>query len=489
MARPWHPGAFEMTKRRLITVALLLASPLLLYLVVANLLIATPLLETVINRRPNKFLVTWKAAATWWPGRLWVKDFRFSYSSPRIAFELDIDDARTHLLLGDLLHKRLHFTHTRSSGVAYRMVRKAPLDQPISPRVAEFPPIEGMSPLKTDPMRPPRTQAELDRLWLVNLDDIDTTFRELWLLEYHWKGRGYATGAFALKPLESLWVGPAHAELKGELTVGDTLVSRDVTADVDMFLTPVHIDQLHKILMLRGLQGEGTLSLTLDTLEFARVYGVEAKGGGRLQVAAQVKNGRVEPETKVALNLEDVRARLKKTGAGFDGVLALKAAVEGQTPYVHATGGGRVHVPLPDDQVAIAKVSEVGADVSLSSADLTRPVRLGAFDARVPELFVQDLEPVLTAYRHQLPPFTHALVSGHPLMAHHLEASGTLDDLQLHLGDVRVREARLNGNVEVKGRKPTGSLRLRVAKLPVGIRLEDGKTKIRLFPRHEDREP
>jgi hypothetical protein len=476
-------AAARLMRKRLVTVGLVGVSVWLFYVVVANLFLATAL-EQAINRHPNKLLVSYRYAFTWWVGQVYVRDFHLSFTAPKVAFELDIDSATARVRLTDLLRRRFHLTHVRARGVSYRMFDKADPAAPATPRLLAYPHLQGVSPFVTERGGPPKSKAEIEKLWTVNLDDVDARYREVWILEYHWTGRGHATGSFALKPLSSLWVGPVEADMAhGELTVGKERISNDLSARFHLWVTPVEVVMTRKLSMLRGLQIDGRISARIDSLSFARVYGLVARGRGQLDVDAHIKNGTVEPHSDVTVTLGGVHSVLTKNGGGFEGDLTARAWLEEGRPHLSAVGGGALTVPLPDGGHTLAQAPRIGGEVRLTTSDFAEPWRLAWLDATVPELRIQDVTSLIAAFQHKLPAFAPALLGAGPLVARDLEGRGLPNQLHLHVGEAQVRETRAHGELEVEGHKASGAFVVQVAQLPVGIRIEQGRASLHFFPK------
>ena len=97
--------------------------------------------------------------------------------------------------------------------------------------VAYYPKIEGFPdpPLITKPHTPPLSDKEYN-LWTVWFEDVDTTVKDLWVLEVRFEGEARATGGFYLEPERNAMTYPCNLEMySGKLEVGPSTAA--VTAN------------------------------------------------------------------------------------------------------------------------------------------------------------------------------------------------------------------------------------------------------------------
>lgn len=91
---------------RLVRIALVVVA---VYLVVANALINSSLLEPLVNRRPERFQMHWQSGWMLWPGRITLNEVTMQGQARNTAWEIAAVRARGRLALWPLLHKELRF--------------------------------------------------------------------------------------------------------------------------------------------------------------------------------------------------------------------------------------------------------------------------------------------------------------------------------------------------------------------------------------------
>lgn len=91
---------------RLIRIAVIGAA---LYLLLANALLNTALLEPLVNRKPERFSMHWQRGLMLWPGRITLWDVSMTGQARRTVWRIDADRARGRIALWPLLRKQLRF--------------------------------------------------------------------------------------------------------------------------------------------------------------------------------------------------------------------------------------------------------------------------------------------------------------------------------------------------------------------------------------------
>lgn len=471
------------------TVLLVLAAPWLLYLLIANILLMTPVLQHGISFRPRRVLMTWSHAWTVLPGRVHVSDFYLRYQDRVVAFELEVDRAITQVTLSDLFTKKFHTTNTEAEGVAFRLVNKVEEDQAFAPRTLALPVMRGVRwpPVKGDP-RLPRTRREQNALWTVDMEDNHAQVRELSVNEYRWRGEGVAEGDFVIALTKAVQVTPATLRLRtGVLDVQNQRISSHFGAhagvDLPMVAIPPPLDD--KLKMLRALSVDLTLDAPLEDLSFAAVYlpGLELEGRGQLAIDAHLDHGQLTQGTHVGLKLATLSGGLE--GKSFDGVASVRGWVDGRVPSVRAAVRGVAHV-----QGVELELERTQADVLMDSNDLSEPWDTKWVRVHAPELRVEDTDPLLELTKGKVPFFIRPLLKG-PAVATGVTAEGrTPQTLEVSVEDAHWGHAHARGAAKVNGKEADGAFAARLAFIPFGVKVDDGKPKVKVFKQNQwlDRE-
>lgn len=474
------PG--DAVKKRAVTIAALLLAPLAFYLLVVNVFLATPLLVKLINKKPEKFFMTYDSAYSLWPGHVHVNGYHMVFQNHKIAFELHVDDSTAHVRLTELLNRRFVARKVVARGVTWKQLQKAPADQQNSPRVLAYPLLAAVIPVQGEEP-PPRQPGTEHKLWSVQLDDVDSSFTEVWVMEYHWKGRGTARGSFEIRPMRSFWVGPVRTELQpGVLSVGGDVVSKNFGGAGTLHIKPVDIVKEQKLRMLSTFNVDARFTGDIEGLRFLRAYGLAASGNGALEIDAHVTDGALADGTKIELDLPKVRARHRASGAGFRGTMKVRAW-RGDRPRVRVIAGGDVSVPLPNEQVMIAGVPETKLDLSLTTNEFAKAPKLSWFQVDAAQLEAKDTSPLHAAMKGKVPFIVPALLGNGPLTAKGVQARGSPKHIRFKVGHAKMGETQVRGQMEMEGDKPSGAFEAKVSTMPIGISVNDGKPAFQLLPK------
>ncbi len=97
----------------------------LVYLLLGNVFLNTPLGPGSINRKPEKFSMHWGTAATWWPGRVALWDVQLRGQTPRQRWQLDAEQVKGRVGLWPLLQRQVHIPELRAAGLSGSVERVA----------------------------------------------------------------------------------------------------------------------------------------------------------------------------------------------------------------------------------------------------------------------------------------------------------------------------------------------------------------------------
>lgn len=483
VAQVWHLPQNDVTRKRAGVVLGILLAPLVLYLLVANVFLATPLLVKLTNRKPDKFFMTYDSAWTFWPGHVHVRGFHMRFQAYRVAFELDIEKSTAEIALTELLNRRFVAKNVGAHGVSYHHLHKVDAKQALDERTLAFPMIAGVAPNVSGPPPDPKEKPKSNKVWSVRLDDVDAHIHEVWIQEFRWRGKGTAVGSFEIIPRQNFWVGPVHTELQpGLVTVGKDVVSTNFGGEADTTITRVEFIRERKLRMLKGLNVDGHFEGDIEDLKFLRVYGLTGSGEGKLVVDADIREGVMREGTKVALDLPKVNVRYAKEGGGFVGSAKLRAW-EDQKPRVHAEAKGQVFIPLGAEQVVSVAAPQTTGDLALTTSDFSKGTRLAWFDVKAPRLDARDTKPLIAAMKGKVPFIVPALLGSGPLRAREVQARGSPKRVRLRVGQARMGETQVRGEVNIGGGRPSGAIEAKVAKMPIGITLKEGRPAFTMFAR------
>ncbi len=468
---------FAQAARWLVAVPLALE---LLYLLVGNAVLFSGVIQRAASAAPQETQLGWDRAYTLWPGRAYVSGFRLRLQDPVIQFRLTIDRAKVDVVLWELLHRRFRASHVRAEGVSYRMLTKVDGTTGREARVAAFPPLEGFArpALLHYPPPPYPSPKELAGLWSVRLDDVEATVDELWFLEYRYHGPAHVWGAFALAPLQRLWVGPALLLLQGgQLDVGEHVVSRAVTARAEVTIAPVDLTSSPGPRVVRALTASMRLDAGLDDLGAAGLYqsGLDVRASGKVSAELRVEDGRLRPGTAIELWLPAADAQL--AGYRFTGDCHATLGVLGpaEVPIAGATARGVLLVPLFEKKAPlVAALSGLSGELAFADNDLSQGLSLGRLHAVLGEARVRDAQLVTQTVGAVVPLIAPAVLGDGPLVAS-ATAHVTPEYTLVRLGQLKLGASLLEGAAVTGPHGWNGAAAGRFGLIPIGFRLRGGK--------------
>lgn len=100
-------------RRVLLSVVAVLAA----YLIGANLFINTPLARDLVNRKPDRFQMSWSKGVTWFPGFVMLWDVQLKGHARKVQWQANAERAHGAINLFSLLRRELHSPWIRADGV------------------------------------------------------------------------------------------------------------------------------------------------------------------------------------------------------------------------------------------------------------------------------------------------------------------------------------------------------------------------------------
>ncbi len=359
-----------------------------LYAIAANVVLRTSLLRTWLES--DQLHVEYASAWSWLPGRVHARGYSMRFQDSNVQFELDLERVTFQLDPFAVVSKRFHLTHVDGDGARFLFRHKVDRVDGNEARIAAFAHIEGMPdpPLKTSGHGPP-TPDYAYKLWTIELDDVATSVRELWIEEYRYVGAGSVAGGFRLKPERELRVDPSVLVARGGVvSIGGaplivrshgTLEAHVPTYDVR---DPEGAEVFGKIDGRMNLEGDLVSIAPLGETYMPHAKGVSIeRGEGRIALHVRMDRGPFTPDSRVTWRSRDV---VVKTPMGVvhgevdarasiaDGrlvgdasIAAASFAIDGK-PAVHARGA-QAHVDLGNDDVT-KPFHLAGASFAVASA-------------------------------------------------------------------------------------------------------------------------
>ena len=412
---PWRKklGAFRRRIPRAVWILFfVLVGAYLLAVIASNVILRTKLLRSWLNAEPDQLHVDYESAWSPYPGRVLVSDFtlRFQDSNVQMLIDLEKLDMRVDLL--DLTKKKFHVKGLDARGATFRMRHKLASAEGQEGRLAAYPPITGFP---DPPVRKPKPSREITdeeyNLWTVQLDDVASSIRELWIMEYRYRGDGAVAGGMRLVPLRELWLPPCVLLThNGVLSIGEQEILRGQEARVEVQVDPYDVRIPRGTAVLRQLSARAELSAEVSSLEpfgptYFRNLGVGLAGGkGRLSVKARVDHGLLHPESRIEWRTDDATVRLPggiavrsdlafvgHVDAGKGGAGAALFDPDARPALVADVALGKTSVWSGSAKEALATMTDARTTISTSNNDLTAPFPLSGVKVDVASLRVPQI--------------------------------------------------------------------------------------------------
>ena len=279
-------------KRRALRLVALL--PLLLvgvYFGAVYLFLNTPLGPWAVNRKPEKFAMTWESGSMTVPGRVTVRGLRLDGHTPRGDWGAQVDEAELHIDHFAVLQKRLRVTEAMARGCR-GFWQTRPKDQGAAPQVD----------------RPPgRWDFHFDGVQIEDLRELRVDANRLVAGDRPGQGRF----ALQLRPRRHV----AVPELELRLEQGRVFIDDEDQGVLDVLAVEGRLDPLvpreHKGTdWVRFVSAEVEVraeawSLSRSLGATARVLGplpVSVGGVGGLDAAIQVHRGHLRPGSRLAVD-------------------------------------------------------------------------------------------------------------------------------------------------------------------------------------------
>jgi hypothetical protein len=262
-------------------------------------------LPLVINRRPERIYVHYRAAWMIVPGRLEVRGLTVRGQGRRDQWLLELDDASAEIDLPALQDRTLHVTSLAVEGGGYRYrrrVKEGATPNPTTPDIPGF----------TNPPNPaPEDIYPKGVPWRVEVDSAEVEgIRELWLEDYRFAGQSRAKGGVSLGGAEV--GGKLELDLGGsQMFLGGAPVADEMTGSIAVDVE--HLDR--KVGLTRDSVGAVKARASMDThvqnfdfLDFylEKVPWLHLVGTGHVTIDASLADGRLTDGSTLRADTRDL---------------------------------------------------------------------------------------------------------------------------------------------------------------------------------------
>ena len=364
------------------------------YLVAANIVLRTHLLRGWLSKNEKRLKVEYSSAWSFYPGHVTVEDLAFRYSDSNIQMYIGVEHANVRFDPVALVKHTIRISKLDAEGATFLFRLKQESVEGSEARIAAFPPIEGFAspPVEHKVPKPPIPDDQY-KLWTVELDDVTATLREVWTMEFRYRGEASLTGGFHLRPRRELWVYPSVMLTRGGvLSLGDRDLIRGGEGRLEVQIDAYDTRELEGSEMLRNLsarvhqRGELVLPSIVETYKPTGSTITMERGQGPIAIDAVIEHGVVRPETRVTFHTDAVDVAAPPVTVHGDLDVVGHGEMLGETPSI-----------VVESAIAQARatpqldVRAVHARLELGSADLSTRLAIARLEASVKSAHAADL--------------------------------------------------------------------------------------------------
>lgn len=309
-------------------------------------------LPILLNRQPERLLVSWDHAWTWDARTVRVEGVALRVQGPLDQWWLAVDRGVLTVDTFALLERRFQAEDVLADGVVLHYRRRSdaptvpgqrPPGETIDGRTAPIPGLEN-PPLEPPEALYPRPEAP----WLIALEGVEVDgLRELWLGDYRFVGEARLAGEVIVLPGSSIDLSGMSAEVfEGEILVEGIPVVSQLSLEAEGALEGVDPVVDAGAGMLRRLDAVLQLGGHVDDLRYVDIFlrdapwvGIEG-GSGRLDARFEIDDGVLGTASYAKAEVEDLSVRVGTYVATGDG-------------RVNITLDGQAHMALRLDRFSV----------------------------------------------------------------------------------------------------------------------------------------
>lgn len=450
------------------------------YLVGMNVFLSTSLFEKAINGDPETVEIHFRRGWSLFPQRIHAEHLSIKASDSNVEWILRLEEVDFDVSFLELARKRFTIDRARGRDVSFRVRQKKPSPLLTDEYLTHLPPVPTFGRLPIRPATPPDPDRWSDadwHLWTVTLRDVVADdVREVWIDQQRFEGRARITGAFYLKPIRSVWVGPIATEVfEGRTTWAGKTIAEDIVGRLDLRVRTFDPRFVDDTGLLRHVELGTDLRFRIpdvNNLAIQIVPDVDVHGPAEFErLRVRVVDGVVRDDTSVAASLP--ATLLAMDGHRFRGAFELRADVTPASERGASELAGRLHaqqVTIGRDDIASEPTAPNAPTLDPNAADLAATaigevdVVDATFDARALDVTRDPFADLHLSLR------TRGLgVADARVLDAYLPAENTSIAFEggaaegLAEAEIWRAEHRLRGHVKVA----TGDVAVRVAKLGI----------------------
>jgi hypothetical protein len=380
----------------LLVLAAIVVGPWLLFVIVANVLLASGGVEAIATRATPYTSVSLEHGRAWtlWPTRVHVRDARLRIDSFAYELDLQVPEAVVEMHLLDLFDRRVHFERIVANDVRGAYRSKLDPDEIDDPIVRAYPRLDGTPP-EVQPDTPIRRKPR-DRAWGVDLDAIEAYFESLWVDEFLTEPCGRVRGAMHWTAGYELEVPRVELELESAaLWIAEHEVMREMWGSGQLELTAFPTWETPPTEVPRHLYFSMRLEAAMRDpaaaeLYLPRIAGMIGRGAGRVEADVSARAGELLPGSRMHYRSDGVDFGSRALWVRSAADVTLSITERGQPHADIVLRGAR----LVAGERVFGRADETIASFTAQRADMMRPWKLASAHAKTDALRVDDLRPL-----------------------------------------------------------------------------------------------
>lgn len=308
----------------------------LLYVVVLFWALRSEAVRSAINKRPDKFFITWRSASSWFPGVFHVKGLHFIGQGTSSQYYGRMDDAQFRVRFLPLVRQKISVGTFHGRGIEFQLRRPPARGETNQPQPTFAPPIPGLETL------PSRTSPRAGRgkpSWWIRVENVVfQDIEQIWMYDTRLQGPGTLSAALNMQiegpfQVQARRLEFPHATVTHHGEKVATLLAIRLAGDMGPLtfgVDDVPDDRIFEFISADlHLAGDlGTLALlrerlgTHDSIQFG--------GEGRIEGDVRVAKGRLQLGTQLAI--QSPKLQLNLSGYTVEGAATIEDRVASDGP-------------------------------------------------------------------------------------------------------------------------------------------------------------
>lgn len=303
----------------------------IVYIAIANVMLSTGILYTLLNRKPAKQQYEWQSAWTAIPGVIRLRHFKMRSRTPRSAWNLAIDDAWLSVNLPALALRSFRVSAIRATGVSaevYRLKPQVPENAAEAAKAARLPtaanplsPLHNSSSLSRSSRLPHKWHIRLKRIFVDELTRLDMD-------GYIWSGHGRVRGTLDMVTRDVMHIPKVKATLsEGTVSFRNEIVAEHLNVTIDHELGPYYPNENPGRKIFNYLSGKARVNGYVSHFGFLNFYlrnidWLSIAGLGEIDADLHFDNGLLRSSSSLSCRFNRIETRMNDWSISGTGILS-----------------------------------------------------------------------------------------------------------------------------------------------------------------------